>query len=145
MKKINIVAALLFCVLSVSAGPFDTFPVLPNANETNEDVSLVGTTWWNPSEDLYFTLVFLTDHKVFQEGDYGGYGGYKMTYYYSFDGRKGEIRMFRNYREEDGVGNRVAEFIVTKDSEGNPSTLILTTYSMAPGDGGEQFYLSIQY
>ena len=126
----------------MSADSIDTFPLLTDTNRTNENVSLVGTSWCNRNEDRYFTLVFVSDNKVFQEGEYGGYGAYQCTYYYSFDGRKGEIR---RYSEEYGVGNKVGEFIVTKDSGGNPSTLILTTYSMEPGDGGELFYLSIQH
>ncbi|MCR5646449.1 MAG: hypothetical protein K6F96_08745 [Bacteroidales bacterium] len=142
MKKINILAILLFCTLSVSAESLDIFSYSTEGHGATEDVSLVGTSWFNRNKELYFTLVFISDNKVFQEGDYDGYGGYQCTYYYFFDGRKGEVRLIN---EDNSAGKKVGEFIVTKDSAGNPSTLILTTYSMEPGDGGEQFFLSIQY
>ena len=143
MKRTSVFAIVVIGIFSVCSLSFDTYQPSLVDSEIKGSVPIVGTSWVQRNKpDYYFTLVFTSDHTVFQEGDYGGYGGYQYTYYYSIEGTKGEIR---RYNSDNSVGLRVGEFIVTLDSEGHPSTIILTTFSMEPGDGGEQFYLFPQY
>jgi len=153
MERINKIVITLICAFYAFIVSFDNYQPIGDDNTTT-GIYLKGTSWAvSPSNYNYFTFVFTSDNTLYQEGYYivnnaeGGmwvgsdfwkngteYGAWSGTYNYYLNGRNGEIRY-------PNGGRKVAEFIVVTDKNGNPTSLILTTYDMEPGDGGEQFTL----